>query len=65
MWIDNMFACDMYQVYEINDDWLIDWLQYYLAYTGNPPITSVMVIATTNSNPQGPCNINTGKTNEL
>jgi len=21
-----MFVRDMYQVYEINDDWLIDWL---------------------------------------
>jgi len=24
MLIDTMFARDMYQVYEINDDWLID-----------------------------------------
>jgi len=23
MWIDTMFARDLYQVYEINDDWLI------------------------------------------
>jgi len=26
MLIDIMFARDMFQVYEINDDWLTDWL---------------------------------------
>jgi len=33
MLIDTMFASDMYQVYEINDDWLIDntW-KTYLVY---------------------------------
>jgi len=28
MLIDNMFARDMYQVYKINDDWLIDWFRW-------------------------------------